>query len=140
MPFIRTNIPKYTTNEQRQYIVEGIHQALVDAIGMPQDELFNMVAEYDPGQFWCNNSFNGYARSQSVIVIEITMRRGRSDAMKRELYANIANNLQAKADVSPKDIFIFVHENDYSDWSVGGGKFAMVLNQQIGPDAAEPPP
>jgi len=42
--------------------------------------------------------------------------------------------LEKRAGVSPKDVFIFTHENDYSDWSVGNGQFAMVLAQQRGSD------
>lgn len=132
MPFIRTNLPQDTSPAQQQGIVEGIHQALVDSIGMPQDELFNLVTPYAPGQFWFSRTFNGGARSDSMVVIEITMRRGRSDAMKRALYAAIAHNLQQRADVAPQDVFIFTHENDYSDWSVGEGLFAMALVQQPG--------
>lgn len=133
MPFIRTALAQDTSPEQRQAIVMGVHEALVDAIGMPSDELFNLVSHYAPEQFFCSRSFNGIARSERVVVIEITMRRGRSDAMKKNLYAGIAHNLEA-AGVSRKDIFIFVHENDYSDWSVGNGAFAMVLGQQRGED------
>jgi phenylpyruvate tautomerase PptA (4-oxalocrotonate tautomerase family) len=51
--------------------------------------------------------------------------------MKRTLYANIAHNLASDAGVDPSDIFIFMHENDYSDWSVGHGMFAMGLVQQV---------
>ena len=54
--------------------------------------------------------------------------------MKRSLYATITRNLAANAAVSPKDVFIFMHENDYSDWSVGNGVFAMELAQQRGTD------
>lgn len=132
MPFIRTSVHKDTSPAQRQGIVDGIHQALVSGIGMPPDELFNLVAEYEPEQFFYSRTFNGVARSDRLVVVEITMRRGRSDAMKRELYAAIARNLEKKAQVSPSDVFIFMHENDYSDWSVGGGKFAMTLVQQVG--------
>jgi phenylpyruvate tautomerase PptA (4-oxalocrotonate tautomerase family) len=132
MPFIRTNLPQDTSPAHQQGIVEGIHQALVDSIGMPQDELFNMVAPYAPGQFWCSPTFNGGARSDRVVVVEITMRRGRSDAMKRSLYAAIAHNLHERAGVAPQDVFIFTHENDYSDWSVGEGQFAMNLVQRPG--------
>lgn len=132
MPFIRTNIPHDTSSAQQQGIVDGIHQALVDSIGMPQDELFNMVTPYAPGQFTCSRTFNGMARSDRVVVVEITLRRGRSDAMKRDLYARIAHNLQARAAVRPEDLLIFMHENDYSDWSVGNGTFAMALVQQVG--------
>lgn len=129
MPFIRTNVPQDTPTATRDAIVQGIHQALVDAIGMPPDELFNLVAGYAPGDFACSRTFNGVARSSSVVVVEITLRRGRSDAMKRTLYAAIARNLQATAGVAPADVFIFLHENDYSDWSVGHGRFAMDLVQ-----------
>ena len=133
MPFVRTSVHHNSSPEQRQGIVDGIHQALVDSIGMPEDELFNLVGGYDAQQFFFNRSFNGMARSEQPVVVEITMRRGRSDAMKRDLYTRIARNLQANAGVAPDDVFIFTHENDYSDWSVGGGKFAMALVQQPGP-------
>ena len=132
MPFIRTHLPQDTSAADQQGIVEGVHQALIDSIGMPPDELFNMVMPYAPGQFWCSPSFNGGKRSDRVVVVEITLRRGRSDAMKRALYAAIAANLQARAKVTPKDVYIFTHENDYSDWSTGEGQFAMALVQQPG--------
>jgi phenylpyruvate tautomerase PptA (4-oxalocrotonate tautomerase family) len=135
MPFIRTCVHQDTSTAQRAAIVEGIHQALVHAIGMPADELFNRVTPYRTDEFFFSKTFNGYARSDQPVVIEITMRRGRSDAMKRELYRLIAQNLQRAANIHPNDVFIFVHENDYSDWSVGGGKFAMAIAQQSGPGA-----
>ena len=134
MPFIRTCVHHESSAAQRAAIVQGIHQALVQAIGMPADELFNRVTAYRSDEFFFSQTFNGYARSNRPVVIEITMRRGRSDAMKRELYRLIAQNLQEQAQVHPNDVFIFVHENDYSDWSVGGGKFAMAIAQQTGPD------
>ena len=132
MPFIRTAVKKGTMPETKQLIVLGIHQALVDSIGMPQDELFNMLSEYDEENFFYDRHFNGFARSDKLVVVEITMRRGRSDAMKKNLYASIAANLAKSANVATDDIFIFIHENDYSDWSVGGGKFAMAIVQQRG--------
>lgn len=135
MPFIRTCVHRDTSAKQRTAIVEGIHQALVQAIGMPQDELFNRVTAYGPDEFFFSKTFNGYARSDRPVVIEITMRRGRSDAMKRDLYRLFSENLQNNAQVHPNDVFIFVHENDYSDWSVGGGKFAMAIAQQVGPNS-----
>lgn len=52
MPFIRTSVHKETPSVQRQAIVDGIHQALVDGIGMPADELFNLVTDYDAEQFF----------------------------------------------------------------------------------------
>ena len=45
MPFIRTSVHKDTPAAQRQAIVNGIHQALIDGIGMPADELLRYVHE-----------------------------------------------------------------------------------------------
>lgn len=135
MPFIHTHLPDSTPGTTRDAIVQGIHQALVESVGMPEDELFNLVTGYALGQFAFSRNFNGVARSDAVVVVEITLRRGRSDAMKRALYAAISRNLQSMAQVAPADIFIFMHENDYSDWSVGHGRFAMALVQQVGTPA-----
>jgi phenylpyruvate tautomerase PptA (4-oxalocrotonate tautomerase family) len=134
MPFVRTAVRQGTDASKKRLIVESIHDALVQAIGMPSDELFNLVSDYSPADFHYSRTFNGIARSDHLVVVEITMRRGRSDAMKKALYAAIAANLEQRAGVSPKDVFIFTHENDYSDWSVGNGQFAMALAQQRGDD------
>jgi phenylpyruvate tautomerase PptA (4-oxalocrotonate tautomerase family) len=134
MPIVRTAIHSDTSPAMKKKIVMGIHAALIEGIGMPEDELFNLVQEYNPSDFFYSRTFNGVARSNKVVMIEITMRRGRSDAMKAALYSAIARNLEQDAQVNPKDIFIFTHENDYSDWSVGNGNFAMKIVQQPGSD------
>jgi hypothetical protein len=60
---------------RKSRIVQGIHEALVEGIGMPKDELFNLVSAYGDGEFFYDRSFNGIARSENLIVVEITMRR-----------------------------------------------------------------
>jgi len=134
MPFVRTSVPHGTTADKKQRIAMAIHEGLVSAISMPQDELFNQICEYNKNDFFYSKSFNGISRSENFIAVEITMRRGRSDAMKRNLYADIVKNISETAHIDPRDVFIFLHENDYSDWSVGNGVFAMTLTQQRGID------
>ena len=132
MYFILTSGHKDTPQAQRHAIVDGIHPALVDAIGMPTDEPFCMVSDYDEQQFFFNRTFNGVALSERVVGVEITMRRGRSDAMKRPLYADLGSNLEKSAGVALSDVFIFTHENEDSDGSVGTGRFAISMVQQVG--------
>jgi len=76
MPFVRTAVRQGTDASQKQLIVESIHNALVQAIGMPEDELFNLVSEYNASDFLYSRTFNGVARSDRLVVVEITMRRG----------------------------------------------------------------
>src|SRR3546814_2504072 len=65
--------------------------------------------------------------SDSLVIVQITLRRGRSDAMKRDLYARIAANLGQAAGIRPQDVFVYLGENDFSDWSVGGGRMSMEI-------------
>ena len=105
---------------------------MVDSLGIPQDDFFQLFYEYGPGDFFFDRRFLGIARSDNLVVVQITMRRGRSDAMKRELYRKIAENLNTSMGIRPQDVFIYLTENDFSDWSVGNGQMSMAIVQQRG--------
>lgn len=130
MPFTRIAVKEGTPQEKRKLIAHGVHQAMVDSIGIPHDDFFQLISEYGQGDFFFDRNFLGIDRSDDLVVIQITMRRGRSDAMKRDLYAKIAGNLQGGAGIHPEDVFIYLSENDFSDWSVGNGQMSMEIVQQ----------
>src|SRR4051812_47345220 len=132
MPFTRIAVKRGTSVEQKEAIARGVHQAMVDSLGIPQDDFFQLFSEYGPGDFFYDRRFLGVDRSENLIVVQITMRRGRSDAMKRDLYAKIAENLNKNVGARRQDIFIYLSENDFSDWSVGNGQMSMVIVQQRG--------
>lgn len=134
MPFTRIAIPSDTPPTQRAAIARAVHDAMVAAINMPEDDFFQLLSEYQPGDFYFDRAFLGYQRSDRVVVVQITLRRGRSDSMKRDLYARIAANLEKAGDIRPHDVFIYLVENDFSDWSVGGGRMSMELSMQAGSD------
>ena len=130
MPFTRVAVKKGMSSEQKETIAHGVHQAMVDSLGIPQDDFFQLFSEYGPGDFFFDRGFLGVDRSDDLVVVQITMRRGRSDAMKRELYHKITENLNTSAGVLPQDVFIYLTENDFSDWSVGNGQMSMAIVQQ----------
>ena len=97
-------------------------------------DFFQLLSEYQPGDFHFDRGFLGHARSDRMVVVQITLRRGRSDAMKRDLYARIAANLGEAAQIRPQDVFTYLVENDFSDWSVGGGRMSMAIQMLAGSD------
>lgn len=127
MPFTRIAIPAGTSPTQKAAIARAVHDAMVATIGIPDDDFFQLLSEYPPGDFHFDRGFLGFERSDGLIVVQITLRRGRSDAIKRDLYARIASALHEAAGIRPDDVFIYLSENDYSDWSLGGGKMCMEL-------------
>ena len=130
MPFTVIRIQKRMTRNEKERIAMGVHNAMVECLNIPKDDLFQMFAEYTPEDFFFDKNFLGISRSDNLVVIQITMRRGRSDAMKEKLYAAIAENLDKAGNIKPNDIFIYITENDFSDWSVGKGKMSMKIIQQ----------
>ena len=132
MPFTHVAIPAGTPPADKAAIARGVHEAMVAAIGIPEDDFFQLLREYQPGDFLFDRGFPGVQRSDHPVVVQITLRRGRSDAMKRDLYARIAANLARDADIRPHDLFVYLVENDFSDWSVGGGRMSMEIAVQRG--------
>ena len=130
MPFTRVAIPAGTSPAHKAAIARGVHEAMVAAIGIPENDVFQLLSEYQPGDFVFDRGFLGMQRSDRIVVVQITLRRGRSDAMKRDLYARIAANLGRAASVRPQDVFVYLSENDFSDWSVGGGRMSMEIALQ----------
>lgn len=130
MPFTRVTIPAGTPAELKAAIARAIHQAMVEEIGIPEDDFFQLLGEYQASDFFFDPGFLGVQRSDRLVVVQITLRRGRSDAMKQALYARIATNLGEAAGIRPQDVFVYLSENDFSDWSVGNGRMSMQVVQQ----------
>lgn len=130
MPFTKINVPSGMTYKNKEHIAMGVHKAMVESLKIPGDDLFQLITEYKSEDFFFDKNFLGISRSNNLIVIQITMRRGRSDAMKEKLYATIADNLCQDETIRAEDIFIYLVENDFSDWSVGNGKMSMKIIQQ----------
>lgn len=134
MPFTRIAVKQGISPEQKQAIAHSIHRAMVDNIGIPQDDFFQLISEYKPEDFYFDSNFLGIERSDDLIIVQITLRRGRSDAMKQGLFGGITGNLQEHVGVRPQDVFIYLSENDFSDWSVGNGQMSMnIVHQKNNP-------
>ncbi|MBO0768995.1 MAG: tautomerase family protein [Solirubrobacterales bacterium] len=134
MPFVRISAPATSSVEQRRAIAAGVHRALVDALGIPAGDRFQLISSYRPDEGVFDPDYLDVAR-QDVVVVEITLVRGRTDEQKRALYGRIKAELVA-AGVRSEDVFVTLTENDRADWSVGDGQ-AQVLDLPR-PDLAEP--
>jgi phenylpyruvate tautomerase PptA (4-oxalocrotonate tautomerase family) len=124
MPFVRISIPVATPHAARRRIPDGIHRALVRAIGIPEADRFQLVATYEPEDGIFDPAYLGIAR-RHVVAIEITLVRGRTSDMKRALYRHITEELVA-AGVRREDVLITLTENDRADWSVGNGEAQLL--------------
>ncbi len=121
MPLVRIDVPQAMPQATRCAVADGVHAALVEAIRIPADDRFQIVAEHPPGGLIADPGYLGIARSGGFLSVQVWLRRGRSEDLKRSLYAAIVRNLSRDAGVRPEDVLIVLTENDPVDWSFGNG-------------------
>ena len=82
MPLVRISLLKGRPAELRRKIGEAIHRALVETVGVPRDRC-QILTEH------------GIARSDQIVIVQITLSVGRTLAQKRALFHHIADHLAA---------------------------------------------
>ncbi|MFZ6648595.1 tautomerase family protein [Undibacterium sp. TJN25] len=127
MPLVRISLNHTTADVQRR-IGDAVHQAMVETINIPTGDRFQIITSHGSGELIYDASFYGIDRTEGFIAIQITLAAGRSDEVKQQLYARIAELLGEAANVRPGDVFISLLEVGAADFSLGNGK-AQFLEQ-----------
>ena len=121
MPLIRIDVLKGRTAEQLAAIGDGVHRALVEAIGVPVLDRFQVIAEHAPGGLVYDPEYLGIHRSNGVVFVQATISAGRTLDQKRALYAAVSRNLSVNPGVRPEDVFVNIVEVVKENWSFGNG-------------------
>ena len=119
MPLVNIVFNATTRGPDARRIADGVHRALVDAIGIPEGDRFQILNPREPDDLIFDTEYLSVSR-RDVVYVQITLVGGRTTDQKRHLYRAIVENLQ-RANVRPEDVFITLTENGREDWSVGNG-------------------
>jgi len=98
-----------------------VHQAMVDTIDVPSHDVFQIITEHEADGLIYDPGYLDIARTDGIVMIQITLSAGRSEAQKKALYKKVAEGLRDRADVRPEDVFINLVEVTRADWSFGNG-------------------
>jgi 4-oxalocrotonate tautomerase len=126
MPLTRIDVPASMTSDRRRALADAVHQAQTDTIGVTADNRHQVITAHDHETLLVAETFLGVQRSGEAVMIDITLRRGRTEQAKRALYARIAELAAAEAGVAPGDITVTLTENDAADWSFGDGRAQLL--------------
>ena len=121
MPFVEIFVPETRSAAERRSLADAVHAALVETIGIPSDDRFQVLRPLGGGDWIYDPSYLGQSRTPDALVVRITLRRGRTAVKKRALYQAIAENAERALGVRAEDVFVVLHENESIDWSFGGG-------------------
>ncbi|HYG54751.1 MAG TPA: tautomerase family protein [Burkholderiales bacterium] len=120
MPLVRISMLKGRAAEQRRKVGDAVHRALVDTLGVPPADRFQLITEHEAGDLVYDSDFLGIARTSDIVIIQITLSSGRTLAQKRAFYRAVADNL-AKLGLRREDTWINLIEVARENWSFGNG-------------------
>lgn len=121
MPLVRISLLKGRPAAQRHSIGDAVHRALVESVGVPALDRFQLITEHEPGELVYDPGYLGIARSDGIVIVQITFSTGRTLEQKRALYRAIADNLQGVG-VRPEDAWVNLVDVPRENWSFGLGE------------------
>ena len=121
MPLARISLRRGKPAIYRKAILEGIYQALRETFDVPEGDRFMIVTEHDEDDFVYDANYLGIARSDDLVIIQITVSNTRPTAQKQKLYRRIVERLTENPGLRPEDIFINLLEVLPENWSFGHG-------------------
>lgn len=121
MPLSRVSLRRGKSEAYRKAILDGLYEAMRETFNVPEDDYFMLVTEHDAADFWCSPTYLGVARSDDLVIIQLTVSNTRSFAQKKALYRRIVTELSANPGLRPEDVFINLVETLPENWSMGHG-------------------
>lgn len=117
MPLIQVDLERELFDSSKDELSKAIHDAQIEVLGAPEDDLFQVYRPHQPGEFVFSPSFGGVDRRQ-LVLIRITMVHMHPVAIKQRLYQVMTDKLAAVG-VRPHDVLICIVENGFEDWFAG---------------------
>lgn len=121
MPLARIDLVQGKSADYRRTIGEVVYEAIVSALGAPQDDRFQIIAEHPPENLIIDPTYLGIARTRDCVVIQLTLNAGRTLEQKRAFYRQVADGLHERLGLRREDVFISLVEVVKENWSFGNG-------------------
>lgn len=122
-PLAKIEIVEGKSTEYKNAVLKGVHNALVNALGVPASEILQRLYELP-----FNNFEYPPDKTANTTIIEIIMFKGRSLKLKRELYQSIVYNLEKNPGINGNDVTIVLLEPSLENWGMRGGKPASEID------------
>lgn len=121
MPLVRIDLVRGTTSEYRAAVGDAVHTALVEQLGVPLDDRFQVITEHDRAGFIFDASYLGIARTEACLFVAVTLNEGRTTEKKQAFYAAVATALHERLAIRREDVLINLVEVKKDNWSFGDG-------------------
>ncbi|HMF08190.1 MAG TPA: tautomerase family protein [Thermoanaerobaculia bacterium] len=127
MPLVRISLKEGRSPTEKAAIGEAVHQAMIETITVPAEDRFQIFTEHGvEAPLVADRKYLGIDRTEHVVIIQITLNRGRTLEQKRALYRAIADRMARNPGIRKEDVFVSLVEVGKEDWSFGNGEMSYV--------------
>lgn len=121
MPLVRISLIEGKTAEYKNKIGDAVHQAMVETLNVPPLDRFQILSTHAKSDFIYDPQYLNIARTDGLVMIQITLNSGRSTEMKKAFYKRVADLLATQIKIRPEDVLINLVEVSKENWSFGNG-------------------
>ena len=121
MPLVHISLRAGKSEAYRSAILDGVYQAMRDTFNVPEDDQFMTITEHDAANFRYGATYLGIARSDDLVLIQISAMNTRTAEQKKALFRRIAELLGQSPGLRPEDVFVNLIEGVKENWSLGHG-------------------
>lgn len=121
MPLTYVSMRAGKPEAYRQAIFDGLYRALRETFSVPEDDQFMTITEHDATNFRYGASYAGIARSDDLLLIQISAMATRTAEQKKALFRRIVELLAESPGIRPEDVFVNLVEGAKANWSLGNG-------------------
>ena len=121
MPLVHISMRAGKSAAYRSAIFDSLYQAMRDTFDVPEGDQFMVISEHDAANFRYGASYFDIARSDDLLLIQISARNTRTVEQKKALFRRIAELLGENPGIRPEDVFVNLIEGEKENWSFGHG-------------------
>jgi 4-oxalocrotonate tautomerase len=121
MPLARVSLRRGKPAAYRKAILDGLYQAMRETFDVPEGDRFMTISEHDEPDFSYGADYLDIARSEDLVIIQLTVSNTRTVVQKKALYRRIVERLTADPGLRPEDVLINLVEVLPENWSFGHG-------------------
>jgi phenylpyruvate tautomerase PptA (4-oxalocrotonate tautomerase family) len=121
MPLTHIALRRGKDAKYRRAIMDGLYAAMRETFNVPDDDRFMTITQHDADDFLYGKDYLDIARSDDLVLIQLTVSNTRTLEQKKALFARICEKLGDNPGIRPQDVFINLVEVAKENWSFGHG-------------------
>ena len=121
MPLVRVSLRRGKSDDYKKAIGDGVYKAMREVFNVPEQDRFVVVSEHSESEFQFSKTYLDIARSDDLVIIQITANNTRTTEQKKALFARIAELLSQHPSLRKEDVFISLVDVPKENWSFGNG-------------------